>query len=260
MTIPLDVDECQFNLDKCEDKCTNTPGSYKCSCPYGQVLASDGYSCIKCADNGATANFTQISPIMPANIKESLWHVAICVHNSHNNSTLCSGSLINDNLIVTTANCVCNNNTIFTESVTVKVNKNYGCPTEETDAVEFDVSQIICHPMYDNSTLEYNIALLRLAISVNTTAFAPVCLPVVNTDSSIYAVNNFVGMYGYREFDKLSSSADGSGSVDYGNNSYDNSVDELYLQVTQIVPNADCSVVHNHSSITITDQMICTGK
>ena len=256
MTIPLDVDECQFNLDKCEDKCTNTPGSYKCSCRYGQVLASDGYSCIKCADNEATANFTQIYHIMPTNIKESLWHVAICVHN---NSTLCSGSLINDNLIVTTANCVCNNNTISTESVSVKVNKNYGCPTEETDAVEFDVLQIICHPMYDNSTLEYNIALLRLAISVNTTAFAPVCLPA-STDSSIYAVNNFVGMYGYREFDKLSSSADGSGSVDHANNSYDISVDELYLQVTQIVPNADCSVVHNHSSITITNQMICTGK
>ena len=194
---------------------------------------------------------------MPTNIKESLWHVAICVDN---NSTLCSGSLINDNLIVTTANCVCNNNTILTESVSVKVNKNYGCITEEADAVKFDVSQIICHPLYDSSTLEYNIALLRLAISVNTTAFAPVCLPVESADSKIYTVNNFVGIYGYREFDKLSSSADGSGSVHYGNNSYDNSLDELYLQIGQIVPNVDCSVAYNHSSIAITNHMICTGK
>ena len=194
---------------------------------------------------------------MPTNIKESLWHVAIC---ADNNSTLCSGSLINDNLIVTTANCVCNNNTILTESVSVKINKNYGCPTKEADAIKFDVSQIICHPLYNNATMQYNIALLRLATSVNTTAFAPVCLPVANTDSSIYTVNNFVGMYGYREFDKLSSSADGSGSVDYGNNSYNNNFDELYLQVAQIVPNADCGVAYNHSSITITNDMICTGK
>ena len=262
LLISLDVDECQFNLDKCEDKCINTPGSYKCSCPYGQVLASDGYSCIKCANNASTANFTEISPIMPTNIKESLWHVAICVYN---NSTMCSGSLINDNLIVTTANCVCNNNSILTESVSVKVNKNYGCPTEETNAVEYDVLQIICHPLYDNSTLEYNIALLRLAVIVNTTAFAPVCLPVANIDSYIYTVNNFVGIYGYREFNKLSSSGDGSGSGSeddsvHANNSFDNSFDELYLQVAQIVPNADCSVAYNYSSVSITNHMICTGK
>ena len=260
LIILLDVDECQFNLDKCEDKCTNTPGSYKCSCPYGQVLASDGYNCIKCS-NGTTADLTQISSIMPTNIKESLWHVAIC---TDSNSTMCSGSLINDNLIVTTANCVCNNNTISTESVSVKVNKNYGCLTEETNAVEYDVSQIICHPLYNNYTLDYNIALLRLAVIVNTTAFAPVCLPAANTDPNIYTVKNFVGIYGYREFEKLSSSADGSGSendVDYANiNSSDNSLDELYLQVTQIMPNTLCSVAYNHSSVSITKHMICTGK
>ena len=258
MIISLDVDECQFNLDKCEDKCINTPGSYKCSCPYGQVLASDGYSCIKCANNASTTNFTEISPIMPTNIKESLWHVVICVDN---NSTMCSGSLINDNLIVTTANCVCNDNT---ESVSVKVNKNYGCPIEETNAVEYYVSQIICHPLYNNSTLEHNIALLRLAVIVNTTAFAPVCLPVANKDSNIYTVNNFVGIYGYREFNKLSSSGDGSGSGDdsvhANNSSSSSSLDELYLQIAQIVPNADCSVAYNHSSVSITNHMICTGK
>ena len=178
----LDVDECLFNLDKCEDKCINTPGSYKCSCPYGQVLASDNYSCIKCADNRASSNFSQTTPTIPKNIKESVWHVAIC---GKNNSTICSGSLINDNLIVTTANCVCNDNTNSTELISVKVNKNYGCPTEEANALEYDVSQIICHTLYDNSKLQYNISLLRLAMIVNTTAFAPVCLAVANTDSDI---------------------------------------------------------------------------
>ena len=256
----LDVDECLFNLDKCAGKCINTPGSYKCSCPYGQVLASDGYSCIKCANNRASTNFTQTTPAIPRNIKESLWHVAICMDN---NSTICSGSLINDNLIVTTANCVCNGNTTSTESISVKMNKNYGCASEEKDALEYDVSQIICHPLYDNSKLQYNIALLRLAMIINTTTFAPMCLPVANTDTGISNINKFTGIYGYREFDKLSSSADGSGSKSataYVNNNKGDSLDELYLQVTQVVANEDCSAAYNHSSVSITNQMICTGK
>ena len=257
----LDVDECLFSLDECEGKCINTPGSYKCSCPYGQVLASDGYSCIKCADNGASTNFSKTTPAIPKNIKESVWHVVIC---GENNSTICSGSLINDNLIVTTANCVCIGNTTSTESISVKMNKNYGCPTKEADALEYDVSQIICHPLFDISTLQHNIALLRLAMIVNTTAFAPVCLPVVNTDTDILNANKFVGVYGYKEFDKLSSSADGSGSKSattaYVNNNKGDSLDELYLQVTQVVDNEDCSVAYNHSSVSITNQMICTGK
>ena len=257
MIILLDVDECRFNLDKCEGKCTNTPGSYECSCPYGQVLASDGYNCIECADSSPTANFSQMVPIMPKNIKESLWHVAIC---TDSNSTVCSGSLINDNLVITTANCVCNNNNISAEMISVKVNKNYGCPTEEINAIEYDVSQIICHPLYNNSTLKYNIALLRLAVIVNTSAFAPVCLPLPDSDLNILTVNNIVGIYGYREFGKLSSSADGSGSGvnnDYAVNNSD--VEEFYLQVTRVVPNVDCTLAYNRSSISITNQMICTG-
>ena len=256
----LDVDECLFNLDKCDDKCINTPGSYRCSCPYGQVLGSDGYSCIKCADNKASTNFSQTTSVIPKNIKESLWHVAICMDN---NSTVCSGSLINDNLIVTTANCVCNGNTTSTESISVKMNKNYGCATEEKDALEYDVSQIICHPLYDNSTLQYNIALLRLAMIVNTTAFAPVCLPIANTDTNLLTINKFAGIYGYREFDKLSDFADSSGSgsdTAYANKSKGDNLDELYLQVTKVVANDDCNSTYYRSSVSITNQMICTGK
>ena len=253
----LDVDECLFNLDKCEHKCINTPGSFRCSCPYGQVLASDGYSCIQCADKGVSNNFLQISPVTPINIKESLWHMAICIDS---NLTVCSGSLINDNLIITTANCVCNDNTTTTESITVKVNKNYGCATEEANALEYDITQIICHPLYDSSSLKNNIALLRLSVIINTTAFAPVCLPAANADTDVTAVNKFVGIYGYKEFDELSSSADSSGVIDknYTNNERDINL-EFYVQVTQIVANTDCRDAFNHSSFSTTNQMICTG-
>ena len=49
---------------------------------------------------------------------------------------------------------------------------------------------------------------------VNTTVliFAPVCLSIANTDTNILTVIKFAGLYGCKKFDKLSSSADSSGS------------------------------------------------
>ena len=41
----LDIDECRNNIDGCTQNCTNTPGSYYCSCNIGYSLASDGHTC-----------------------------------------------------------------------------------------------------------------------------------------------------------------------------------------------------------------------
>ena len=41
----LDIDECQINNGGCEQVCTNTAGSFECSCPTGYVLAADGANC-----------------------------------------------------------------------------------------------------------------------------------------------------------------------------------------------------------------------
>ena len=41
-----DVNECDQNLDRCDGNCTDTNGSYVCSCPAGLRLHSNGYSCI----------------------------------------------------------------------------------------------------------------------------------------------------------------------------------------------------------------------
>ncbi len=52
----VDVDECATASAGCQSTCTNTPGSYVCSCPAGSVLNSDGHSCDQCPagtfDNG----------------------------------------------------------------------------------------------------------------------------------------------------------------------------------------------------------------
>lgn len=44
-SIIQDVDECKQGTDRCAHTCTNTNGSFLCSCNNGYTLAGDGKSC-----------------------------------------------------------------------------------------------------------------------------------------------------------------------------------------------------------------------
>ena len=41
----IDVDECAADTDGCDQVCTNTPGSFECSCNGGYVLNNDQITC-----------------------------------------------------------------------------------------------------------------------------------------------------------------------------------------------------------------------
>lgn len=43
--IHSDINECNENTDACDHRCSNTIGSYTCSCRTGYRLASDGLTC-----------------------------------------------------------------------------------------------------------------------------------------------------------------------------------------------------------------------
>ena len=45
-TVFVDIDECNKNVDRCEQNCVNAKGTYECSCNTGFILESDGYSCL----------------------------------------------------------------------------------------------------------------------------------------------------------------------------------------------------------------------
>lgn len=60
-----DIDECSDKTDGCSGSCTNTPGSFVCSCPPGKSLGSNGKSChgkIKYNSTDATAPVTDVDP------------------------------------------------------------------------------------------------------------------------------------------------------------------------------------------------------
>ena len=46
LIILLDIDECALNISGCNQKCTNTIGSYFCSCYPGYQLNKDNETCI----------------------------------------------------------------------------------------------------------------------------------------------------------------------------------------------------------------------
>ena len=41
----VDIDECFDDIDGCAQQCTDTDGSYNCSCGSGYTLASDDHGC-----------------------------------------------------------------------------------------------------------------------------------------------------------------------------------------------------------------------
>ena len=47
LSIYLDINECTANTDGCDQVCTNTDGSFECSCNSGFTLSNDGKTCIE---------------------------------------------------------------------------------------------------------------------------------------------------------------------------------------------------------------------
>ena len=47
-----DVNECAADTDGCDQVCTNTAGSFECSCNSGFTLSGDGRTCVE--DNECT--------------------------------------------------------------------------------------------------------------------------------------------------------------------------------------------------------------
>ena len=58
-----DINECEEFNGNCEHNCTNTNGSYDCSCDEGYVLNEDGYNCTKSSLPEKPSDFPMILTI-----------------------------------------------------------------------------------------------------------------------------------------------------------------------------------------------------
>ena len=61
--VSSDIDECSTGVAGCSHQCTNTIGSFRCSCPPETFLGSDGRTCEGCSiDNGGCQQVCVTAP------------------------------------------------------------------------------------------------------------------------------------------------------------------------------------------------------
>ena len=172
------VDPCE----KCQHVCHNNSG---CGCHEGYTLSSDGYSCIKCAKVSINHNGVQGFTFI-----RSPWHVALCNSTDPSDPLVCSGSLINDQWVITSARCVCGNN-IDIKSLSLRINKLHTCVVEEDDEMSISASEIHCFNNSDEKVID--LALIKMSSLIQNDKLnntLPLC---VNAEDA----NNFEFLYTY---------------------------------------------------------------
>ena len=170
------VDLCE----KCQQLCYNNSS---CACHEGYTLSSNGYSCIRCAKASITSS--RLSVLNPT------WHVALCNASEPSDPLVCSGSLINDQWVITSAECVCGHD-IDLDSLSLRINKQRTCVIEEDDEIDVLASEIHCHPSYNSSNDKLiDLALIKLSSPITNEELnitLPLCVEADDT-SKIYNVD-----------------------------------------------------------------------
>ena len=205
----------------------NTEGSYYCQCPSLYALATNETSCIECGTsrtiNGQSNHVKR---------KKFDWHVQLCNSSADNDyeNVLCSGSLINDQWVLTSAECVCEGQD--NSKLIVNVHKTTNCSKPLNNGTSRTVASVKCHEGYKSKVVGYNVALLKLSSPVNA---VPVCLPKDSISMNFHEARNKVMMTGWGSSSMLSYS-------------------ELYT-----VPNTDCKKSYG-GQYDVSFNSVCTGN
>jgi len=154
---------------KCHHICNENNST--CACYDGYVLSENGYSCIKCASVQKN-----VDNIIGYDILIPTWHVVLC---SASNMFVCSGSLVGDQWIVTSAKCVCSNS-INESSLSLRVKKSRTCAVEEDNEFDLSVAEIYCHPDHNKPYHEMvDLALIKTEFPIPSNELnntLPLCL------------------------------------------------------------------------------------
>ena len=79
----IDVNECALGIHECQQTCTNTLGSYECSCQAGYLLNGDQYTCSSNKKNATVTCTLKLWIISHADIDECAEGTAMCEQNCH---------------------------------------------------------------------------------------------------------------------------------------------------------------------------------
>ena len=106
-----------------------------------------GFSCIKCATFNSQDEVS------------ATWQVAL--RNASNDDTICSGTAISDQWVLTSARCVCNNDNGI-EDLSIRYGKKRTCYYRDRSEKRRSVSEIYCYPNFDPNKVTVDLAIINL--------------------------------------------------------------------------------------------------
>lgn len=164
-------------------------------------------------------------------VNEYPWLVGLANAQSSSDKPFCGASVYNDEWIITAAHCA----TFPSFSYKVLLNM-WDWNNGPTAIVRRSVESIVVHPNYSSSTLDNDIALMKLSEKVDFgTGIKPVCLPSPSAD--------FTGQ--------------SATAVGWGTSSFGGSQLEIANEITvPIRTQAECTAVYSNY---ITGNMFCAG-
>nr|XP_023690948.1 uncharacterized protein LOC111855790 [Paramormyrops kingsleyae] len=175
--------KCRYLNGGCEHFCNDTGGQVTCACADGHAVAEDGRSCVaevqypcgkvplleasKLQANKTTRE-SEYGQYCPKG--HCPWQVLL----QHKGSSYCGGVIVHPSWVVTTAHCLINLNV---EDLMVVAGEHDLRLVEGTEQ-KIRVAEAVLHELYNVTTSDSNIALLRLHQPIVFSNYAaPVCLP-----------------------------------------------------------------------------------
>ena len=180
------VNDSCFN-NSCDHICIAGNSSYICQCNKNYFLAADNVSCIKCAQPQSRG----INRIKPT------WHVAIC--NASTEETICSGTAISDQWVLTSAGCVCSDN-FDKQHLSIRFAKSRTCFYKDPNELQLLASHIYCYPGYKPNKVAGDLALIKLQSPIPSHIIRqspPLCLQIFKQVKKYFSSGTEVIIFGW---------------------------------------------------------------
>ena len=186
----------------------------------------------------------QVSPSIvggePAPLGAWPWQVLLSV-TTHAGSFLCGGSLVSDQWVLTAAHCIEKNGVMASPAnITVRA----GSLQKNSGGVLVGVSRVIKHDAYEPTTMDNDIALLRLSSPVPLSkTISPIAPLSASQEQQLAATGTLATVTGW-------------GATSFGGNVASASL--LQAQVP-LLTSSDCAANSAYGSGRLTGNMICAG-